>query len=101
MFSIVLTPTGTNYFVASTYYSAGSRLKNSEFKTEGLNMATAVAKQLWEIDGNGFVFDPPQAWNHQNVGFYTYPGYERRRWTQPNHRQQLSPTRLLEIGPRP
>ena len=69
--------TGTNYFVASTYYSAGSRFKKAELRTEGLNMATAVAKQLWEIDENGFVFDPPEAWNHQNVDFYTYPGYER------------------------
>lgn len=69
--------TGTNYFVASTYYRAGSRFKKAELKTEGLNMATAVAKQLWEIDENGFVFDSPEAWNHQNVDFYTYPGYER------------------------
>jgi hypothetical protein len=30
-----------------------------------------------EIDDNGFTFDPPEARNHQNVGFYTYPGYER------------------------
>jgi uncharacterized protein (DUF608 family) len=69
--------TGTNYFVASTYYNAGVRFNDKELKTEGLNTATAVANQLWKVDRNGFVFDPPEAWNHENVDFYTYPRYER------------------------
>ena len=68
---------GTNYEVASTYYNAGVRFRDPLLEREGMDMARAIADQIWEVPGNGFAFDPPEAWNEDTTDLYRYPNYAR------------------------
>jgi uncharacterized protein (DUF608 family) len=69
---------GTNGFAAATYYGAGLRFGDARLTSDALEMASAVAAQIWQIDDNGFVFDPPEAWGHDDTTeVYRYPAYAR------------------------
>jgi uncharacterized protein (DUF608 family) len=69
--------TGTNFFEAATYVAAGKRFGSTTLKNDGLQMAEATASQIWLDDANGYVFDPPEAWNQSTTSLYTYPAYVR------------------------
>lgn len=81
--------TGANYFVGGTYINAGQRFGDPELVAQGVEMASAVAEQIWGKLENGFAFNAPEAWESSYVGgdgqlvvrdgveTYTYAGYER------------------------
>jgi hypothetical protein len=44
----------------------------------GLRDGTCDLQQIWQIDDNGFAFDPPEAWGHDDTTeVYRYPAYAR------------------------
>jgi len=65
-----------NYVAAATYYEAGARFHNPELQRNGLEMASAVATQIWQVEKNTFMFDAPIGWNQSRADLYTYPAFE-------------------------
>jgi uncharacterized protein (DUF608 family) len=69
---------GTNCFVGATYINAGKRFHSQALQADGIQMASAVAGQVWGNLGNGLAFDAPECWTIDGgVANYTYAGYER------------------------
>jgi non-lysosomal glucosylceramidase len=70
--------TGANFFVGATYINAGKRFRSQAMKANGIQMASAVASQVWGNLGNGLAFDAPECWTIDGgVANILYPGYER------------------------
>jgi len=68
---------GTDYFVAATYYNAGKRFQDPTLEQDGIQIGSAVADQIWDVPGNGFAFDAPEAWHENTTSMYRYPAYAR------------------------
>lgn len=57
--------------------SAGKRFRSQALQTGGIQMAAAVASQVWGDLGNGLAFDAPECWTIDGgVANYLYAGYE-------------------------
>ncbi|MFK0287545.1 GH116 family glycosyl-hydrolase [Streptomyces sp. NPDC090499] len=65
-----------NYATAAAYYAAGRRFGDAALQQDGLEMAGAVATQIWQVPENGFQFDAPIGWNQARTDHYTYPAFE-------------------------
>jgi uncharacterized protein (DUF608 family) len=65
-----------NYVIGASYYHAGKRFGDPELRADGIQMGSAVATQIWQVDGNGFQFDAPIGWNQDRTDHYTYPAFE-------------------------
>jgi len=68
---------GVNYFVASTYVAAGRRFGNESLINDGIEMGSAVSKQIWVNNKNGYAFNAPMSWDRSDTTWYIYPAYER------------------------
>lgn len=68
---------GVNYFVASTYVAAGRRFGNESLIKDGIEMGSAVSKQIWANNKNGYAFNAPMSWDRSDTTWYIYPAYER------------------------
>jgi hypothetical protein len=55
---------------------AGRRFHDAELRREGIELGTAVARQIWDVEGNAFRFDAPIGWNQSRADHYTYPAFE-------------------------
>jgi uncharacterized protein (DUF608 family) len=70
--------TGTNFFAGATYINAGKRFRSQALRANGIQMASAVASQVWGNLANGLAFDAPECWTIDGgVANILYPGYER------------------------
>jgi len=70
--------TGANFFTGATYINAGKRFGSRALQADGIQMASAVANQVWGILDNGLAFDAPECWTIDGgVANILYPGYER------------------------
>jgi uncharacterized protein (DUF608 family) len=65
-----------NYATAAAYYVAGRRFSDGSLKRDGLELAEAVATQIWDVPENGFQFDAPIGWRLTRTDQYTYPAFE-------------------------
>jgi non-lysosomal glucosylceramidase len=69
---------GANFFTGATYINAGKRFGSRALQADGIQMASAVANQVWGILDNGLAFDAPECWTIDGgVANILYPGYER------------------------
>ena len=69
---------GANCFAGATYINAGKRFGSRALQADGIQMASAVANQVWGILGNGLAFDAPECWSIDGgVANILYAGYER------------------------
>jgi non-lysosomal glucosylceramidase len=69
---------GANFFAGATYINAGKRFGSRALLADGIQMASAVANQVWGILDNGLAFDAPECWTIDGgVANILYPGYER------------------------
>ena len=68
---------GVNYFVASTYVSAGQRFRDKNLVKDGIEMGSAVSTQIWLNEQNGYAFNSPMHWDRGDTTWYIYPAYER------------------------
>ena len=53
---------GANFFTGATYINAGKRFGSRTLQADGIQMASAVANQVWGILDNGLAFDAPECW---------------------------------------
>jgi hypothetical protein len=68
---------GANCFVGATY-KCGQAVRQPALVADGIQMASAVANQVWGILDNGLAFDAPECWTIDGgVPNILYPGYER------------------------
>jgi uncharacterized protein (DUF608 family) len=65
-----------NYAIGATYVNAGKRFDDPELTADGIEMGSAVANQIWQVESNGFQFDAPIGWNQSRSDHYTYPAFE-------------------------
>ncbi len=68
---------GVNYFVASTYVAAGKRFGQQKLVDDGVEMGSAVSRQIWFNEKNGYAFNTPMQWDRTDTTWYIYPAYER------------------------
>jgi hypothetical protein len=70
--------TGANFATGATYINAGKRFHSKTLHDNGIQMASAVASQVWGNLANGLAFDAPESWSIDGgVPNILYPGYER------------------------
>ncbi|HXG28268.1 MAG TPA: GH116 family glycosyl hydrolase, partial [Nevskiales bacterium] len=68
--------TGSNFVAAGTYIQSGRRFDDEELIRMGLEMGTAVATQIWEVDANGFQFNAPGWWPPTDTSHSTFAAYK-------------------------
>ncbi|NEN04942.1 hypothetical protein G3T36_03570 [Diaminobutyricibacter tongyongensis] len=65
-----------DYFVGATYVDAAKRFKDTGLRAEGLDLGSAVATQVWQVNENGYQFNTPLQWNKSDAGRWIYPAFE-------------------------
>jgi uncharacterized protein (DUF608 family) len=65
-----------NYVMAATYNDASKRFRDPELRANGIEMASSVATQIWQVEQNSFQFDAPIGWNQSRTDKYDYPAFE-------------------------
>jgi non-lysosomal glucosylceramidase len=66
---------GTNYMMAADYYQTGKRYYRPDLEADAVQLASAVATQVWLNDDNGFQFDSPFGYSDTDPTVYAYPAY--------------------------
>ncbi|MEN2739631.1 GH116 family glycosyl-hydrolase [Microbacterium sp. X-17] len=65
-----------NYFMGATYVDAAKRFGSAQFRQTGIDLGSAVATQIWNVDSNGYQFNAPLQWNKADSGRWIYPAFE-------------------------
>ncbi|MFJ4166926.1 GH116 family glycosyl-hydrolase [Microbacterium sp. NPDC089698] len=65
-----------NYAFAANLASAGQRFDDKSLISEGVDLASAVAGQLWDVREHGYEFNTPISYEADDTGSFLYPGWE-------------------------
>ncbi|WP_432561824.1 GH116 family glycosyl-hydrolase [Kineococcus sp. SYSU DK003] len=68
---------GDNFTAAADRIDAGHRFRLPELVQSGLELAEAVATQIWSRPGTGLAFAAPWSWLPDDARHYVYPGYSQ------------------------
>ncbi|WP_380161960.1 GH116 family glycosyl-hydrolase [Kineococcus sp. R86509] len=68
---------GDNFSAAADYLTSARRFQQPQLRSYALELAQAVATQIWLRPRNGLAFAAPWAWFPDDAGKYVYPGYSQ------------------------
>ncbi len=68
---------GTDYVAAADYFAAGTRFELPQLRSYAIELASAVASEVWLDEPNGFAFDPPCGYVADDPTIYAYPAYSQ------------------------